>query len=126
MTNPADDEKDSPEDKRAVQPTMVGGFLEFARANVVDSVAYLLLSASLFFCFFNPFAGSIPVGLIVGLYLSQHIAVAARQFRDFIVDKGIFRGFIVIAALAALIILAPGLCVGVLAGAFLRPFFTST
>lgn len=102
---------------------MLGGVVDVFKTNMGDTVAYLLLAASLLYCFFEPFIGGIIVGFIMGLYFSKHMFTLAAEFREFLITEGIFRGFIVIAALAALVITAPGLCLGLAIGTFTRPFF---
>ena len=106
-----------------VKPTVLGGIVDVFKTNMGDTIAYLLLAASLLYCFFEPFIGGIIVGFIIGLYFSKHVFTLAAQFREFLITEGIFRGFIIIAALAALIITAPGLCLGAVVGTFTRPFF---
>lgn len=111
-------------EEKPKRSTPMSGMIEMFRNNLTDTVAYVLLALSLLYCFFNPFIGGIPVGFIMGLYFSSHIFRLATQFREFLITDGIFRGFIIIAAIAALIITAPGLSIGLFLGTFARPFFS--
>ena len=124
MVTPPEENKSNVTEEPPVKPTMLGGIVDLFKTNIGDTIAYLVLAASLLYCFFEPFIGGLIVGFIMGLYFSQHAFHLATQFREFLIAEGIFRGFIIIAALAALIITAPGLCLGFVIGAFARPFFS--
>jgi hypothetical protein len=106
-----------------VKPTMLGGMVDLFKANIGDTVAYLLIAFFLILSFFEPFLGQLPVGIIMGLYFSRYVFRFSVQFREFLVTDGIFHGFIVIAGIAALVISAPGLMIGLLVGTFSRPLF---
>jgi hypothetical protein len=123
MGTPPEENKSNVTEDPPVKPTMLGGIVNVFKTNMGDTIAYLLLAASLLYCFFEPFIGGVVVGFIMGLYFSKYIFSLAVQFREFLITEGIFRGFIIIAALAALIITAPGLCLGLVVGTFTRPFF---
>ena len=97
--------------------------LNFFRSNLGDIIAYILITLGLLYSFFEPFVGEVPVGFILGLYFSAHIFHLVAQFREFLIQEGIFRGFIIIAALAAMVIAAPGLCLGLVGGTLARTFF---
>jgi hypothetical protein len=115
-------EENKPKEEPPVKPTMLGGIVDVFKSNIGDTVAYLILAGSLLYCFFNPFVGGLIVGFIMGLYFSKYMFSLASQFREFLILEGIFRGFIIIASLAALIVTAPGLSLGFVIGAFARPF----
>jgi hypothetical protein len=123
MGTPPAENKPPEKEEPVTKPTALGGIVDLFKANIGDTLAYLLLAGSLLYCFFEPFIGGIPVGFIMGLYFSNHVFRLAAQFREFLISDGIFRGFIIIAAIAALIITAPGLCIGLFLGTFTRPFF---
>lgn len=123
MGTPPEENKPNVTDQPPAKPARFGGIVDMFTANMADTVAYLVLAASLLYCFFEPFVGGTIVGFIMGLYFSQHVFTLAAQFREFLITEGIFRGFIVIASLAALVITAPGLCLGCTVGTFSRPFF---
>jgi hypothetical protein len=117
-------EENKPNVSPPPQPTALGKIVGYCSlSNVGDAIAYLLIAGSLFYCFFNPFIGELPVGFIMGLYFSRHIFNLATQFREFLIKDGVFRGFIIIAAIASLIIAAPGLSLGLVVGVFIRPLF---
>ena len=99
---------------------------DFFRSNLGDIIAYILLTLGLLYSFFEPFVGEIPVGFILGLYFSSHIFQLIAQFREFLIQEGIFRGFAVIAGIAALIISTPGLCLGLAGGTIIKAFFHSS
>ncbi len=104
-----------------IKPTVLGGMIDVFRANIGDTIAYVIITLGLITSFFEPFIGGIPVGSVMGLYFSKKAFQYAAEFKEFLVQEGIFRGFIIIASVAALVISAPGLCLGILIGSFARP-----
>ncbi len=94
----------------------------FVKENLFESISYVIMFCGLIFSIFNPFLGGALVGLILGIYFSQEILEKVTAFKEFIINEGIFRGFIIIAAVLALLIEAPGLLIGTLIGAWVRPF----
>ncbi len=123
MGNPPEENKPPVPEILPTKPSRLGGIVELFTSNIRDTIAYLILAISLLYCFFEPFVGGLIVGFIMGLYFSHHVFSLFSQFREFLIAEGIFRGFIIIAALAALVITAPGLSMGFLVGTFTRPFF---
>lgn len=123
MATPQEPIKPPIKEESSSKPTMFGSIVELFQSNMGDTIAYIILAISLVYSFFEPFLGTLPVGFILGLYFSAYSFTLARQFKDFLVKEGIFRGFILVASCAALIISAPGLSLGLLVGAFTRPLF---
>lgn len=113
----------NPEPLIKEKPTLLGGVLEAAKHNLGDTIAYIVLLLGLTLTFFHPFYGGFLVGIIMGLYFSRKVFFWFEQFREFVSKEGVFRGFIVIAAIAAFMISAPGICLGLFIGAFARPLF---
>lgn len=118
-------EENKPPLKKEEKPTssVLNGIVDLFKSSVGDTIAYVVLAISLICSFFEPFLGTLPVGFILGLYFSTYAFFLVKQFKDFLVKEGIFRGFILIASVAALLISAPGLSIGVLVGTFTRPLF---
>lgn len=98
------------------------GVIHFLTENKWEIVSYFLLFIGLLLAFSSQLFGGLLVGLILGIYFSQEVCQKAASFKDFIDKEGIFRGFIVVAAVLALLILASGLLIGTAIGAWLRPF----
>ena len=100
------------------------GFFAFVSDNLWESISYVIMFVGLIFSLpiFNPFIGGALVGIVLGIYFSQEVLDRVKAFKDFIIEEGIFRGFIIIAAVLALLILAPGLLLGAIIGAWIRPF----
>ncbi|MBS0635428.1 MAG: hypothetical protein JSR37_08210 [Verrucomicrobia bacterium] len=98
------------------------GFGNFVKNNLWETISYVVLFAGLILSIFNPVLGGALVGIILGIYFSQPIIDKTLAFKDLVVQDGIFRGFIVIAAVLALLIEAPGLLLGTVIGAWIRPF----
>ena len=98
-------------------------FLDQMKAHIADTIAYVFLAFGLLYCFFEPFFSGILVGAILGVYFSDEIIQNARKFKDFIIENGIFKGFTLLAALCALMITAPGICIGLLVGTLVRHMY---
>lgn len=96
--------------------------IEFIKEHKWESVAYFLLFCGLILSVFEKTIGGLLVGLILGIYFSDVIKEKAQDFKNFIHDEGIFRGFIVIASLLAMLIIAFGLCIGTIVGALIKPY----
>lgn len=109
--------------KKDMQMHNLKSFLE---ENRWDALAYLILFFGLIFSIFERFIGGIIVGIVLGLYFSQEAKDKFAEFKEFLAVEGIFRGFVIVAAIIALLIASPGLCIGVVLGAFLRPLFGDT
>jgi hypothetical protein len=99
------------------------GLLSFVKQNKWEAISYVILFAGIILSIMYPFFGGLLVGIILGIYFSQEIFDKATTFKALIVQEGIFRGFIVVAALLAFLIEAPGLFIGTAVGAWLRPLF---
>lgn len=96
-------------------------FLRFVKTHIGDTIAYSLLSMGLVVCFFDVFLGGLFVGLITGLYFARKIVSSFSHFQELLLREGIFRGFVIVVALGALVISAPGLVLGIILGAAIRP-----
>ncbi len=131
MTNPTNsDPRESKENieklneaTEKVTPTLIGGAIDVVKNNMGDTIAYAILIGGLLLSFFHPFFGGMPVGFVMGLYFSKKVFLMTAEFREYISHEGIFRGFIIVASIAALAISAPGLCLGLFIGAMARPLF---
>ncbi len=122
MTGPEQNDQDNKQPDRKGPENQKQDFVAFVKDNMGESIAYVVMFAGLIFSIFNPFLGGVLVGVILGIYFSQDILAKMRSFKELVVGEGIFRGFIVIAALLALLIEAPGLLIGTLIGAWIRPY----
>lgn len=108
--------------KKDETPSKKQGFMTFVKDNLWESISYVVLFAGLILSIFNPFLGGSLVGVILGIYFSQEILDRSMAFKELVIKEGIFRGFIVIAAVLALLLEAPGLLLGTIIGAWLRPY----
>ncbi|MDB6081498.1 MAG: putative rane protein [Chlamydiia bacterium] len=97
-------------------------FLQFLMNNKRDAIAYIILFLGLLCSLFGYSIGGLVVGFILGLYFSKETRERISAFKEYLVLEGIFRGFVLVAAALALLIASPGLCVGTVAGAFIRPY----
>lgn len=99
-----------------------GGWLNFFKEHMWESISYLVLFFGLIFTIFYQNIGGFIVGLIFGGYFAAQIKERVVVFKEFIDQEGIFRSFIMIAAIIALLIVALGLCIGTALGAIVRPY----
>lgn len=96
--------------------------VSFVKENLWESISYVIMFAGLILSIFDPFLGGCLVGLILGIYFSEEIIEKSIVFKEMIGREGIFRCFIVIAAVLALLIEAPGLLIGTIIGTWIRPY----
>lgn len=111
-----------PDPKKEEPGNQKHSFIDFVKDNMWESISYVVLFAGLILSIFNPFLGGSLVGIILGIYFSQEILDRAMSFKEMVIREGIFRGFIVIAAVLALLLEAPGLLLGTIIGAWIRPY----
>jgi len=123
MTVPPEEHKPNLKDEPETKPTFLGGIINLFKGNFLDTIAYIILALSLIYTCFNSFNGGLIAGFIMGLYFSSYVFKIVRQFREFLITDGIFKGFVLIAALVAFMIAASGLALGLFLGTFMRPIF---
>ncbi len=98
-------------------------FFDFLVRNKWETLAYIVLIFGILLFIFERFAGGLLVGAILGLYYSHRIRAAVIHFKEDLTREGIFHGFILVATFITLFIAAPGLFIGSMIGAFVRPYF---
>ena len=84
----------------------------YAKNNIVDTIAYILIILGIVLVLFSNFYGGILVGLIVGYYYSAEIISILKNVNQTIHDLGIPRALILGATVLALFISAPGIFIG--------------
>lgn len=121
--------KEPPKDEKSSKkpipdlPLTKEGFKEFFSEHKWDAFSYLVLFIGLLItAIFDRFIGGILVGLVLGMYFSQDIHHKFSFFKEYLDQRGIFRSFVLLAAIIALLLASPGLCIGTAIGAFLRPY----
>ena len=97
-------------------------FWQYILHNKWDSFAYMVLFIGLMLSIFERFVGGLIVGGILGIYFSRETRERIASFKEFLDKEGIFRGFVLIAAAIALFMASPGLFIGAIFGAFVRPY----
>jgi SNF family Na+-dependent transporter len=100
--------------------------IQFIKEHKWESFAYFILFCGLILSVFDKMVGGAIVGLIIGIYFSDFFKEKAQDFKKFIHDEGVFRGFIIIAAVIALLIIAFGLCIGTIIGTVIKPYLPET
>jgi hypothetical protein len=102
-------------------PKKPENFLEVVKQHKWDFSIYIILAIGLFLSIFHPFVGGLIVGGVIGLYFSDAFKEMYQRFQADLVTEGIFRDFIIIAGILALLISSFGLCLGVVVGTIVRP-----
>ena len=97
-------------------------FIEMVKQHKWDFISYLILAVGLFLSFFYPIVGGSLVGIVLGIYFSSSIKAAIQSFLNDIVADGIFRDFIILAGVLALLIATPGLCIATVVFAYIAPY----
>lgn len=90
----------------------VESFLEYARTNTQDTIAYALMIIGLIWFLIHGFSGGILIGLVAGFYFSRELTELLKSYNEFIEAQGIPRSLILGGTLVALFIAAPGVFVG--------------
>jgi len=103
-------------------PKIPETFLEVIKHHKWDFIVYAVLAIGLFLSIFVPFWGGLLVGVVIGYYFSAEFKEWYGKFKEDIVTDGIFRDFVIIAGLLALLISSFGLCLGVTVGAIAKPY----
>jgi hypothetical protein len=119
MTGPNQEPK---KDENEPTPYKGEGFFDFIVHNKWDAFAYIVLFCGLLLSIFERFVGGLIVGAILGIYFSKETREMLAQFKEFLAREGIFRGFVLVAGAIALFMASPGLVIGSLFGAFIRPY----
>ena len=103
-------------------PKLPETFLEVVKHHKWDFIAYAILAIGLFLSIFAPFWGGLLVGAVIGYYFSGVFKEWYQKFKADIVTDGIFRDFVIIAGVLALLISSFGLCLGVVVGTLVKPY----
>jgi len=111
----------NPEPKKG-EPESGESFFQFLMNNKWDAFAYLVLFFGLILSIFERLSGGLIVGVILGIYFSKATKDTLHGFKEYLSSEGIFRGFILVIGAIALFVASPGLCIGTLFGAFIRPY----
>lgn len=99
------------------------GFLNYAKTNTKDVLAYVILILGVVLLFFERFSGELLIGVIFGLYYAVEIQALFRNFNEFIEEQGIVRGIVLGVVTIALFISAPGIFIGTILAVIIRYLF---
>jgi len=94
----------------------VNVFIKEASQNTRDIIAYILLLGGLLLLPFRPFIGGVLVGIVFGLYFSKLLIKPLKQLEEAVDNLGVVKSIILAAFFLALLVVAPGIVVGALAG----------
>lgn len=114
------------DEKKPIESKKGESFLDVLTTNKWDAIAYVALFLGLLISVFERFIGGSIVGLILGFYFSDAVKASLVQFKEYLADEGIFKGFVLLAGALSLLIASPGLVMGSLLGAFIQPFIMNS
>src|ERR1700733_2976014 len=124
MATHSGDKKDSNKDKGSSKNKLAETFnslkknenieslMSYAKHHTQDSVAFILLALGIIWIFFNPFYGSILVGLVAGYYFSSEVLGVIDSFGLFFDKQKMAKNLVLAGSLIAFFILAPGIFIG--------------
>jgi hypothetical protein len=99
------------------------GFLDYAKTNTRDTIAYIILIVGVIMLFFEPFLGQLLIGIIAGLYFAVELDDLLKNGNTFIEEQGIVRSIILGVTALAFLIAAPGIFIGAAIAILLRLLF---
>ena len=98
-------------------------FMNIVKAHKWDFISYVILAIGLFLSIYYPFTGGLLVGLVLGVYFASTFKEWFWRFKADLATDGIFRDFVILAGVLALLISSFGMCVGVVIGTIIQPLF---
>jgi len=122
MTAPENKDGDSTKNKPeySFKNEKLDGLVSYARDNVRDTVAYIVLIVGLILLFFQPLYGGMLIGLVVGLFFTSEINALFRNVNEIIAKEGMVRSLILGALILAVFISAPAILIGIAVAVALR------
>lgn len=90
----------------------VENVFNYAKTNTRDMIAYILLLTGLLLMFFDPSYGGTLIGVIFGLYFSQELFDACKNYETFIQNEGFVKSLVFGAILLAFFFSAPFIFIG--------------
>lgn len=101
------------------------GLFGYAKSNTRDTIAYVFLIVGIIMLFFQPFFGTILIGIIYGLYFSKEITQIIYNANDYIERLGMVKSVVFLVTILALFYLAPGIFLGAALSLCLKYLFES-
>ena len=100
-------------------------FYDYTTHHPKDTIAYILLIFGIILLFFNPFFGSLIIGIVFGLYYASELNFFFNHLNDFIEEQGVVRSIAVGAVLIAILYGVPGLLIGTFFSLVIGKFYNS-
>ncbi len=102
------------------QDKNVENAVHYAKSNTRDMIAYILLLTGLLLMFFDPNYGGTLIGVIFGLYFSQELYDAFKNYEMFIQTQGFVKSLVFGAVLLAFFFSVPFIFIGAIAAVGVR------
>lgn len=122
MTTPENKDSDPNKNKpeSGFKKEKLEGLMSYAKDNVRDTIAYIVLIVGLILLFFQPFYGGTLIGLVVGVFFCNEITAIVKNVNGIIENEGMVRSLILGALVLAVFISAPAILIGVAVAVGLR------
>lgn len=91
----------------------IESLMNYAKNNVQDTVAYILMIFGILWMFFQWFYGGLLIGLVTGFYFSKELIHLIKFFNDFVEEQGVSRSLILGGLAVALFFSNPGIFIGI-------------
>lgn len=120
---PPIEEKKVEEEKKLNEPLPPKRpFYDYFTGSTRDMIAYVLLIFGVILLFFQPFYGSLLIGVVAGAYFSKEIHDLLTNYQKYIDQQGLVRSLILGGVALAFLILAPGVFIGAILMLVLKLF----
>lgn len=86
--------------------------LRYAKSNTIDLFAYVVVVIGVMLLFFQPFYGTLLIGLVAGRYFAAEVLFVATHLNELVEEHGIVKSLVLGAVLLALLFSAPGIFLG--------------
>ncbi len=90
------------------------GLFKYALTNTRDTIAYILLFIGIIMLFTTYyFWGALIIGMILGFYFAPEFKRLFQNFNEIVESFGIVKSLVIAGTLLAILIVVPGLFIGV-------------
>lgn len=95
--------------KKLIRKQQLDNFLDYAKANTREMVAYVLLIVGIFLLFLTPLFGQALVGIVAAVYFGNYILQIVDEYESIVEHLGIGRCIILLGLLLTFFITTPAL-----------------
>lgn len=107
-------------------PKKEDSILDYLKANVRETICYILLVLGILLIYFEPLYGGLLVGIVGGIYFGDEIMDFFKYWKDFLDKEGIAKCLVLTGLALAFFIAAPAIFVGIAIAIAIKQIFNST